>query len=384
MILLIISVLVVAFLLFWLYLGYYLFLYLLSIFKRRSFVFKKLELPRISLLITVYNEESFIEKKIKNTLNLDYDPRKLEIIVIDDDSTDRTPEIVRKYRGIKLIRKKKRSGKARSVNLGMRAAENEIVIVSDGNSVLNKQALKVLASYFQDQSVGAVTGVFAPLKRRSGAVEISEGVFWRLDRKSLEIESKFDSAVYLCGQVMAFRKSVAREINEENLTEDFELALKIRKQGYRAVCDSRAVSYKYPCDNFRDMMIQRKRRAIGTLQTLREFKSMLFNPAYGWFGLVFLPSHKLFQMLSPFFVIALYLLTLVGVLLDPNWFFVALLLAELVFLGLGFVALLLRRKVALLGIFYTFWFGQWIVLAAWKDYLLGNYAVTWQTIKSAR
>lgn len=384
MILLTILTLLVVFLLFWLYGGYYFFLFLLSIFKRKIYVPEKFELPTISLLITVYNEESFIEKKIKNTLGLDYDLDKLEIIVVDDCSTDKTAEIVKKYPEIKLIRKKKRSGKARSVNLGIKKAKNQIVVVSDGNAILNKKSLKVLTAYFQDQSIGAATGVFAPLQRKVGAVESGENIFWKLDKKSLEIESRFDSAVYMCGQIMALRKSVVKKVSEENLTEDFELALRVREKGFRVACDSRAISYKYSCDNLSDMMIQKKRRAIGTLQTLWRFKSILFNPFYGWFGLVFLPSHKLFQMLSPFFLIALFLLILAGIFWAPSWFFIGLSLGFLGLIILGLIASLFKKSLHLLGVFSSFWFGQWIVLMGWKDYLFGEYTVTWKTIKSAR
>ena len=377
-------VLVNLFLLFWLYLGYHLFLCFLSTVSPKEIKPRFDKLPPISLVITVHNEESFIEKKIKNTRELNYDPSKLEIIVVDDNSSDRTREIIRKFEDIKLIHKKERSGKAHSVNLGTREAKNEIVVVSDGNALLNKDALKRVAGYFYHLKVGAVTGIFQPLARESTGVEQSEGVFWKLDKYDLKFESDWDSAVYTCGQITAFRKDLMPKVNEDNLTEDFEFALSIRKRGYRVICDPLAVSQKYPCGSERDMLIQRKRRGIGTLQTLFGFRSILFNPRYGMFGLVFLPSHKLLQMLSPFLIFFLYTLTIWGTLASESFFWEILLILELAFLLLGVVAFALRKVLSFLSIFYLFWFGQWIVLVSWFDYLRGDYTVTWQQIKSSR
>jgi len=377
-------ILVNLFLLFWLYLGYHLFLYSLSLVSPRKIKPRFEELPSISLIITVHNEESFIKKKIKNTKELDYDHSKLEIIVVDDNSTDRTREIVGKFKDIKLIHKKERSGKARSVNLGIKEAKNKIVVVSDGNALLNSEALKVVAGYFYHPKVGAVTGVFKPIARENSGIERGEGIFWRLDKSDLKHESDWDSAVYTCGQITAFRKDIMPRVSENNLTEDFEFALSVRKKGYRIICDPRAVSQKYSCGSEKDMLIQRKRRGIGTLQTLFKFKSVLFNPRYGMFGLVFLLSHKLLQMLSPFLIFVLYALTVLGMFVGQSIFWEILLILELACLFLGVIAFVLRRVLPSLSIFYLFWFGQWIVLASWIDYLTGNYTVTWQQIKSSR
>ncbi|MFC1651588.1 glycosyltransferase [Patescibacteria group bacterium] len=366
------------------YLGYHLFLYFLSLIPSRKLNPNFENLPAVSLIITVHNEENFIKKKIENTKALDYDHSKLEIIVVDDNSTDRTREIVRKFRNVKLIQKKERSGKARSVNLGIKQATHQIVVISDGNALLNNKALKVVAGYFHHTKVGAVTGIFKPITKMGDGIEKSEGLFWKMDKSALKHESDWDSAVYTCGQITAFRKNLISKVSENNLTEDFEFALSVRKKGYRVICDPRAISQKYSCGNERDMLIQRKRRGIGTLQTLFRFKSLLFNLKYGLFSLVFLPSHKLLQMLSPFLIIILIALLAIGLILDGSIFFLILMLGLGIFMILSLLAFAFKKQLPFLSIFYLFWFGQWIVLTSWMDYWTGNYTVTWQQIQSSR
>ncbi len=382
--LILIFILVDFALLFWLYLGYHLFLYFLALISPRKLKPSFQNLPPLSLVITVHNEETFIERKIKNTQALDYDHAKLEIIVVDDHSTDRTCEIVRRFPEVKLLTKKERTGKARSVNLGIRAAKNPVVVISDGNALLNREALKIVAAYFFNPKVAAVTGIFQPIIKTASGVGKGEGIFWILDKVSLKHESDWDSAVYTCGQITAFRKKVMREVSENNLTEDFEFALNIRKQGFRVICDPGAVSQKYSCDSEKDLLIQRKRRAIGTLQTLKKFRGMLFNPRYGLFGMIFLPSHKLFQMLSPFLVLILYGLVSLALLISGENYFYWLGIALGGFLVLSALSFMLKKWLPFLSFLYLFWFGQWIVLISWLDYCRGNYTVTWQQIKSSR
>ena len=148
-----------ALLLFYVYAGYPLLLSFIALFRRR----KKLEpgyCPRISVLIAAYNEEAAIERKIRQTLALEYPVDKIEVLVLSDCSTDRTDEIVSGFGDprVRLVRMTERRGKTHAQNQGIKHATGEVIIFSDATAIYHSQALMYLACNYQDASVGAVSG----------------------------------------------------------------------------------------------------------------------------------------------------------------------------------------------------------------------------------
>jgi cellulose synthase/poly-beta-1,6-N-acetylglucosamine synthase-like glycosyltransferase len=118
--------------------------------------------PTVSMIIAAYNEEKFIEKKIENCLELDYPSDKIEFLFVTDGSTDKTPDIVRKYSetysNIKLFHQSERQGKLKALNRVIPFANGEILIFSDANSYYNREAIKYLVRPFQFEKIGCVAG----------------------------------------------------------------------------------------------------------------------------------------------------------------------------------------------------------------------------------
>ena len=116
--------------------------------------------PGVSLIMPVYNEESIIDQKIHNTLELDYPGTKLEIIVVSDGSTDNTRTILQEHVGnrIRFFELPERTGKAAALNLGLQKASNEIIVFSDASIMLEKHALKNIVRGFASDTVGCISG----------------------------------------------------------------------------------------------------------------------------------------------------------------------------------------------------------------------------------
>lgn len=144
---------------FYIYLGYPVLVVLIGLIRNKR-VKKGTYEPHITILISAYNEEKSIEATIKNKLDLDYPKNKLEIIVISDNSTDKTDDIVKQYepQGVKLLRQIPRAGKTSALNMAVPQAIGEILVFSDANSIYAPDALKKLMQNFYDQEVGYVTG----------------------------------------------------------------------------------------------------------------------------------------------------------------------------------------------------------------------------------
>ena len=116
------------------------------------------ELPSVSFIVPCYNEAAIIESKIKNCSELDYPAEKLEIIFITDGPTDGSDALVSKHNNIKLMHQSMRRGKSTAENRSVKEAKREIIIFSDANTILQKNAVREIVKYYAYEKVGAVSG----------------------------------------------------------------------------------------------------------------------------------------------------------------------------------------------------------------------------------
>jgi len=154
-----------------------------------------IDLPRLSLLIAAYNEESVIEDRILNALELDYPPEKLEIVVASDGSSDRTNAIVSRYlkRGVRLFDYSPRQGKASVLNRAFTQLSGDIVILSDANTNTEPDAARHLVRWFQDPKVGVVCGRLLLIDPKTG--RNVDGLYWKYETFSRS--AKVDWARFL-------------------------------------------------------------------------------------------------------------------------------------------------------------------------------------------
>ena len=375
----------------WTYIGYQLFLIFLSKIVKKEHYFDDNFIPPVTLLIIVHNEEKVIKRKIENSLNLAYPKDKLEIIVVDDGSNDKTRDFVKEYKraGVKLVEQNPRKGKASAINLGVKHANGEIIIITDGNSMLNKEALKKLVRHFCDPLIGGVGGRYEPKNPEGRDVGLGSMMYWKLERFVREKESAVDSIIGMNGNIAAIRKDIMHKVDEDLLVEDFDMTVNLRKKGFRVLYEPEALAWKLAPSSLKDEIIQKKRRIIGTIQTLSRHKSVLFNPKYGLYGILILPSHKLFQMLLPYLFVLLVISSFSLYLAAESIFihlFFYLLITFLAFSAILILFLYLKPNTKFLPfILLKYFFIQYYeVLIGWLDYLKGNYQVTWEKAESTR
>lgn len=144
------------------YVGYPVLAALLGLFADRR-VSKDSVSRSVVVVISAFNEERDIEATVRNKLGQDYPPEMLEVVVVSDESTDRTDQIVRtlvlEFPGrVRLIRQSPRQGKTQALNLAISQLTCDIVVFSDANSIYEKGAIRALVSNFADPTVGYVTG----------------------------------------------------------------------------------------------------------------------------------------------------------------------------------------------------------------------------------
>jgi cellulose synthase/poly-beta-1,6-N-acetylglucosamine synthase-like glycosyltransferase len=253
----------------------------------------------VSFIIPAYNKKYDIGKCIRAILNSDYPHEKMEILVIDDGSTDDTYKIAKRYESaVVRVYTKKNSGKAATMNYGIHKARGEIVCCVDADTFLSRNLIKKAVSYFSNKDVGVVVPTLKPYKPRS-LIEKIQLVEYTLSSFSRKLLSFHDSlaAAPACS---FFRREIFEKyggFDEGNLTEDFEMALKAQSKNYKLIHLVDSVAYTDVPNNIKDLARQRVRWCYGASYNFRKYKH-LFNTKYGDFGILFFPLIITSVMLS--------------------------------------------------------------------------------------
>ena len=291
---------------FYIYLGYPVLVVLIGLIRNKK-IKKSDYQPYVTILIAAYNEEKSIDTTIKNKLELDYPKEKFEIIVISDNSTDKTDEIVKQYepQGVKLLRQIPRSGKTSALNMAVPEAMGEILVFSDANSIWAQDALSKLLRNFSDPTVGYVTGKMIYTNKDVSTIADGCCAYMKYENFLRMVETKAGSVVGVDGGIDAVRKSLYQSMNSDQLP-DFVLPLKVVEQGYRVVYEPEAIlkepSLKAPKDEYR-MRVRVSLRALWALWDMRHL--LTFSPSflYSWQ----LWSHKVLRYMCFVFLIGAYL-----------------------------------------------------------------------------
>jgi biofilm PGA synthesis N-glycosyltransferase PgaC len=294
--------------------------------------------PSISIVVPTYNEEATIEKKLQNILEQTY-RGKMEVFVVDGRSDDATTSIVRQFMKsnsnlkVELIREETRGGITQAENLAFPKCSGDLVCVSDSDCIWEKDALAEAVANFFDNSVGAVTGSRSLLSTQNVAEKMEEQ--YNSFNETLRLgESALDSTPIFRGELAVFRKSLLNgmEVGTESFqADDSEMCMKIRKMGYRAIMDKKAVFYEFAPPSVRSRMRQKLTRGSGLMRLFLNNWSIIVNPKkYGWYSLI-VASNLYMLLVSPILVL---LILLFGIVFVPSLPMLYLLSTILVFVGL--------------------------------------------------
>lgn len=362
------------FLVFYTYFGYPVSLYLLSMIRCRE-VHKSPITPRLTFIITAFNEERRIREKLENTVALDYPADLLQVVVASDGSTDRTNEIVREYagRGISLLVVKSRGGKENAQKEAVAMAEGDILVFSDTATRIEPESLHRMMANFADPSIGCVSSVDRVVGR--DGKPCGEGAYVRYEMWLRDLEGRVNSLVGLSGSFFAARKQVCQDFSPD-MQSDFRTLLNSMRLGLRGVSDGEVIGYYQDvADSSREF--DRKIRTVLRGLTVF-FKNLEFlNPFhYGLFAYQFF-CHKLLRWLVPFFLAAALLINASLAPVSNLYLFLFLLQCAFYLLGVAGwknPALASRLTVKIPLYFITV---NLAIAVAWLRYLRGNRLVMW-------
>jgi cellulose synthase/poly-beta-1,6-N-acetylglucosamine synthase-like glycosyltransferase/peptidoglycan/xylan/chitin deacetylase (PgdA/CDA1 family)/spore germination protein YaaH len=269
--------------------------------QRRSDTFAITDNELVSVLIPAFNESKVIATSIARILQSNHS--NLEVIVIDDGSTDNTSAVVRERFGgdarVHLLTLSN-SGKARAINAGLTIAKGSVIVALDADTQFEPDCIAKLVRWFADPRVGAVAGN-AKVGNRINTVTRWQALEYitaqNLERRAL---AAIDSITVVPGAVGAWRRSVLDQVGGfpvHTLAEDQDLTLRIQTAGYRVIYDDQAIAWTEAPETFAGLAKQRFRWSFGTLQCLWKYRSVVLRPRYGMLGMIALPQVWLFQII---------------------------------------------------------------------------------------
>jgi poly-beta-1,6-N-acetyl-D-glucosamine synthase len=297
--------------------------------------------PAVTAVMVVRNEEAVIARKLENLLTLDYPHEKLDLVVVSDGSSDRTPAILTDYARDSKVRTRLRTlikpaseGKAAGLNDAIKLATGEVLLFTDARQQIESSALRLLIENFADPDVGAASGELMLGDPTSGETEKGMGLYWRMEKKIRELESASGSVVGATGAIYCARRTLldASLLPESTILDDVLLPMQIVRKGSRVIFDARARAWDSP-DLGEGREFSRKVRTLsGNYQLLQLAPWLLSSQNAIRFEFI---THKLSRLAVPFALLAL----LIASIFLPQPFYRAALGVQLAFYALSLAAL---------------------------------------------
>lgn len=276
-----------GFMIFWAMIGYPVSILLLGkVFKNRQNKRDWNYKPSVTVMIVAHNEEKVIKEKLDNVCALDY-YHPIDILIASDQSTDKTNAIVEEYIKnhpefkIRLYKSKKRMGKTNAQNEAQKTVTSEILVMTDANAMLDKQAIKELVSCFASPDIFYVTGVLKYINSSESATAESENTYWSLDVKVRDIESRIQTITAGNGALYACRNAEYVDFDPIQC-HDSAMPYYYGKLGKRAINCMSAIAYEKAGETNQDEFKRKVRMNRGILSDIFESSSFVNIFRYKW------------------------------------------------------------------------------------------------------
>jgi cellulose synthase/poly-beta-1,6-N-acetylglucosamine synthase-like glycosyltransferase/peptidoglycan/xylan/chitin deacetylase (PgdA/CDA1 family) len=274
-------------------------------------------LPDVTVVIPAYNEAAGIEATVRSMAESGY-PGRLEVIVVDDGSTDGTAALAGSL-GIPYVQviSQRNAGKPGALNTGIRAAHSEILILVDGDTIFESDTIEKLVAPMQDPAIGAVSGNTKVGNRRGflgGWQHLEYVMGFNLDRRMYDLVGIMPTVP---GAIGAFRRRALIQVggvSHDTLAEDTDLTMALCRTSWRIVYAPEAIAWTEAPGSLRQLWRQRYRWSYGTMQAMWKHRHSVIEPgSSGRFGRLCLTYLTLFQVLLPLVAPAIDVASLYGV-----------------------------------------------------------------------
>ena len=265
-------------------------------------------LPTISILLAVYNEESVIEEKIVSTFDTDYPLHKIQFLIGSDWSTDNTEKIIRNYQEkfpqIELVVFEGRKGKSEIINELSDLARGEILLLTDANVFFDEHTIFQLVKHYKNEKIGQVGGNILNVLHKKEGISYQEKSY--LQRENL---MKYQEGIIWGSMIGAFggcysiRKKLFVKVPPTFLMDDFFISMNVLSNKFFAINELEAKCFEDVSNKITEEFRRKVRISAGNFQNLTYYKHLLWPPFSG-VAFSFL-SHKVIRWYTPFLIIIL-------------------------------------------------------------------------------
>ncbi|MCE9585434.1 glycosyltransferase family 2 protein [Candidatus Nomurabacteria bacterium] len=274
--------------------------FLVTFFENRKKILirkDKIELenyPSVTVLVPCYNEENTVSRTVESLLFLDYPKEKLDIIVIDNASKDKTWEVLQKYSSYPQIRlfKESKQGKHHALNKGLENIRTEFVGCLDADSTVHPEALKRIITYFSNPKTMAVAPSIVVLNPKN-LLQYAQRAEYDMAHYNKKMLAFLGGIHVTPGPFSIFRKTVFDQLGfytKAHQTEDQEIALRMQKHGLKIDHCPDAYVYTNSPNSVPKLYRQRVRWIYGFIKNALDYRELFFKPKYGTIGVFTLPS----------------------------------------------------------------------------------------------
>lgn len=294
------------------------------------------DLPEITFMVCAYNEQDIVEQKMQNIRELDYPTDKLRVLWVTDGSTDNTNELLRQYADVEVVFSPERRGKTAALNHGISLVKSEITVMTDANTLVNREALREIVRCMLDPKVGCVAGEKRVIARSVGEIAAEgEGLYWKYESTLKRWDAELYSAMGAAGELNAIRTRLYKPMPETALLDDFVMSMRMVDQGYRIAYTSKAYAMEYGSANLEEESKRKRRIAAGGLQSswwLRHMMNPLHHPLVA-FQFV---SHRVLRWsITPVAMLALIPINVILVMMKAGTVYTVTWLLQILFYGLA-------------------------------------------------
>lgn len=290
------------FVVFYTYIGYGILLYIMVKVKetftkpKKTILPKDEDLPEVTLFITAYNEETVVDEKMQNSLAFDYPTNKLHIVWVTDGSNDATNDLLKtKWPQATVHYDPARRGKTAAMNRGMRLVHTPLVVFTDANTMVNKEAIREIVLAFTNPKVGCVAGEKRiAMQSKDNAASGGEGLYWKYESTLKDWDARLYSAVGAAGELFAVRKELFEEMETDTLLDDFILSLRMTMHGYTIAYCSNAYAVESGSAGMKEEEKRKVRIAAGGLQSIWRLRPLLNIFRYGTLSFQYI-SHRVLR-----------------------------------------------------------------------------------------
>ena len=279
-----------------------------------------------------------------------------------------------------------RMGKMAAVHRAVNAVRSDVMVFTDANTFLNKDALINICRHYADPRVGAVAGEKRVNVDESSDATAGEGFYWKYESKLKTWDSELYSVVGAAGELFSVRTNLYQPVPSTAIIDDFMISMLIARKGYRIIYEPEAYAAENSSANVKEELKRKIRIAAGGLQSIIWLKDLLLPFRLPVLSFQYVSHRVLRWTVVPFLMILALILNILVVFLEPDPYMIykVLLVAQVVFYLsslLGWILETRKMKVKLLFIPYYFCMMNYAVIRGEFRYLAGNQSAVWEKAK---